>query len=276
MPLKPIIFGIVQGRLIQSPPGHLQWFPQDQWQREFALAENLGYRFIEFIAERGHSPRNPLWTDAGIARIKTLAKKHGLIRYALCNDYIIDHSLAKGSDAMEHSLRLIVQGRKLGIKKFVLPLFEQSELNERNLKTYKPVLRELADSARAHGMMLCLETILNGSRLLRLLDQMGHSNIKLVFDTGNRIAWGHDIYGDIVLLGKEIQHVHIKDKNKDNENVLLGTGLVNFRKVFESLSKIKYAGAFTFETIRGSDPVRTAAYNKQFIEFFIRDVQNAR
>ena len=30
--------GIVQGRLIQSPPGELQWFPQDDWEKEFFIA----------------------------------------------------------------------------------------------------------------------------------------------------------------------------------------------------------------------------------------------
>ena len=42
-------FGIIQGRLTQSPPGCLQWFPQQEWRSEFAKASELGISFIELI-----------------------------------------------------------------------------------------------------------------------------------------------------------------------------------------------------------------------------------
>ena len=44
-------FGIVQGRLTQSPPGCLQWFPQGCWQKEFKIASDIGINYIELIAE---------------------------------------------------------------------------------------------------------------------------------------------------------------------------------------------------------------------------------
>ena len=71
-------FGIVQGRLIQSPKGHLQWFPQNYWESEFFLASAVGFNFIEFIAERDHNENNPLWTDAGINKIKYLVDSNNL------------------------------------------------------------------------------------------------------------------------------------------------------------------------------------------------------
>ena len=36
--------GIVQGRLLQSPPDQLQWFPQERWEEEFPLAEETALR----------------------------------------------------------------------------------------------------------------------------------------------------------------------------------------------------------------------------------------
>jgi hypothetical protein len=59
----------------------------------------------------------------------------------------------------------------------------------------------------------------------------------------------------------------IKDKNAANENVILGTGLVNFLQVFEALAAIQYKGAYTFETNRGKDPLRTAAYNIELVKY---------
>ena len=60
-----IRFGIVQGRLTQSPPGCLQWFPKEIWQQEFDIAKDIGVDYIELIAEVQHNPENPIWTDDG-------------------------------------------------------------------------------------------------------------------------------------------------------------------------------------------------------------------
>jgi len=95
-----------------------------------------------------------------------------------------------------------------------------------------------------------------------------------VYDTGNRVAFGHDLAGDIRLLGNSIAHVHIKDKNSDNANVLLGTGLVNFESVFCALNDIDYSGPYTFETTRGSNPINTAKYNMNLVNFFKDNSEN--
>ena len=265
-------FGIVQGRLIQSPEGSLQWFPQEYWESEFFLAPMLGYKYIELIAERQHNENNPVWADDGIEKIKALAKRNNLLLNVICNDYIIDHALTEDKNVIEQTMKLISQAKLLGIQKLILPLFEKSELREDNFQKYKAILKEIASAAQESNILVCLETILNGKSLLNLLEYLDHPNIKCVFDTGNRIAFGHDIYSDILLLGEQIHHVHIKDKNDQNDNVLLGTGNVNFYKVFESLSRIGFGGPYTFETTRGKDPVRTAKYNLQFVNYFMEEV----
>lgn len=261
-------FGSVQGRLVPSPPGELQWFPQARWKDEFALAREVGIDFIELIAERRDNPDNPLWSEDGIAMLLTLARETGRILHAFCTDYIIDHDLRVGREVVEHTVRLIGQGGRLGMKKLVLPLFEHSELTPDNAGSFIGCLRDLADAARAHGIELCLETILTGTELLDVLEALGHDAVSVVYDTGNRVAFGHDLPGDIRLLGSRIRHVHVKDKNSANQNVLLGTGLVDFKAVFEALRDIGYRGPYTFESQRGHDPLRTARYNMTVVDFF--------
>lgn len=270
---KYIEFGIVQGRLIQSPEGCLQWFPQEHWDSEFFLASALGFNYIELIAERQHNKNNPIWSNEGIEKIKSISKRNNLSLHAFCNDYIIDHSLTDTVDALEQTLKLISQLKLLKIQKLILPLFEKSELTENNFDEYRTVLKNMATEAQENNILICLETVLNGKNLLRFLEYLGHRNVKCVFDTGNRVAFGHDIYSDILLLGEQIHHIHIKDKDDGNNNVFLGAGKVNFYKVFKSLSTIGYKGPYTFETLRGKDPVRTAKYNKLFVEFFLSEVQ---
>ena len=119
------MFGMVQGRLTQSPPGYLQWFPQDSWQDEFNTAASIGINYIELIAEVQHNPENPIWTDAGISKIKQLVKKNDLTLHALCNDYIIEHSFLD-EDVIQQNIDLIDQEKKLGIEKYIMPFFESS------------------------------------------------------------------------------------------------------------------------------------------------------
>jgi sugar phosphate isomerase/epimerase len=264
-------FGIVQGRLIQPPTGQLQWFPQDDWQSEFFISAACGIDYIELIAERDHNPSNPLWTDEGVARIKELVKRNNLSLHALCNDYIIDHALPGSSKVLEQNFQLLEWGRLLGCEKYVLPLFEHSELTAENTAAYIGPLRAIADRAAACGMLVCIETALDGKQLLTLMDRIDHPAVAVVYDTGNRVAFGHDLPADIRLLGAHVRHVHIKDKNAENHNVLLGTGLVNFQAVFEALVDIGYEGPYTFETQRGRDPARTARYNMDVVEFFYRE-----
>ena len=261
-------FGMVQGRLIRPPLGQLQWFPQDHWESEFFLAAALGIDYIELIAERSHNPDNPLWTDHGIGRLKSLVERNKLSVHAFCNDYIVDNALPGSDQVLEQNLRLIERGALLGCEKYILPLFERSELTIENVKEYLAPLRIIADKAAESGITVCLETILNGAQLIKVLDQIDHPAVSVVYDTGNRVAFRQDLPGDIRLLGSRICHIHIKDKSTANENVILGTGLVNFLQVFEALGDIGYNGPYTFETHRGKNPLRTAAYNMGLVKFF--------
>ena len=266
--------GIVQGRLIQSPPGELQWFPKDDWEKEFFIASAIGLENIELIAERNHNSKNPIWSDRGICKLLELSKRNNVNIHTLCNDHIVDYSLVKNSSVLKQNLDLIERGQKLNCNKFVLPFFEESEINMKNYVDFIDPIRIIAEACEKSGMVLCLETILNGEELFILLEELNHGNIKVVFDTGNRIAFGHDLYKDIVALDNKIEHVHIKDKNSKNENILLGTGLVNFLNVFKALKKINYKKSYTFETNRGNNPINTCKFNMNLVNYFYSEAFN--
>ncbi len=266
---KKIPFGIVQGRLSKPPNNELQWFPQDYWESEFFLAKALGFRFIELIAERTHNPDNPIWSDTGIKKIKDLCEKNDLMLYAICNDYIIDNDILgpKHEEVYKQMLHFADKAGLLGMKTIVLPLFEESELNQKNVKDFLPILIEYANYTKKLNLKISLETILNGEQLIDVIDSMKCENVNCVFDTGNRVAHGHDILSDIRLLGERIGHVHLKDKNQKDENVLLGNGLVNFYEVMRALKEIQYDAFYTFETNRGSNPINTAVFNQAFCQY---------
>jgi len=267
-------FGVVQGRLIQTPAGELQCFPGDRWEEEFALAGDLELDFIELFAERNHNPENPLWSEEGKKNIRDLASHHGLLIPSVCDDYTIDHSLISEDGVLDQVKALIKSAGELGAERFILPLFENGELNHANMAQFVDPLKKLADHAEATGLIICLETNLGQHHTMDLLGEIGRDNVKMVYDTGNRAAAGLNLYEEILGFGNQIAHVHLKDKTIEGENVFLGTGRVNFRKVFQALNSIHYHGPYVFETVRGSDPVNTAKFNIQFANFFIGEAQS--
>ena len=117
---KDVRFGVVQGRLIQSPPGELQWFPEGFWEAEFFIAPTIGIDYIELIAERRHNAANPLWREDGIARLQELATRNRLSLHALCNDYVIDHTLTNNDEVLDQCLRLLDQGHNSPLTKSAL------------------------------------------------------------------------------------------------------------------------------------------------------------
>ena len=103
---------------------------------------------------------------------------------------------------------------------------------------------------------ICLETLLEPENLIKLLNLIDLKNIKVVFDTGNRVIQNSNLKDEILKLDQHIGHIHIKDKDIFGNNVILGSGLVNFYQVFSALNEIKYKGSLNFETTRGEIPYR--------------------
>ena len=268
-------FGIVQGRLLRSPPGELQWFPGEDWPKEFHIAKNLGISFIELIAEREYNPNNPLWSEEGRKEIKRVSEETGRNLYSTCTDFIINHGIL-GPDSVnviKHLTEFIMASRDLGCSTVVLPFLEESNLTASSMKNFLGPIKEIAQIAKENRIQIVLETLLNGLELRDLLEEIDQSHVGCVFDTGNRVVDNLNLGDEISFLGSWIKHVHIKDKVKQGRNVLLGTGLVNFYDVFKSLNEINYSGPLVFETTRGTDPEKTAIFHMEICKFFSREAK---
>ena len=74
---------------------------------------------------------------------------------------------------------------------------------------------------------------------------------------------------DIRKFKDAIKHVHLKDKNFKNQNVIFGNGEVNFKSFFHELKKINYKGYFTIESQRGKNIEKQATENCIFFKKLI-------
>ncbi|PEK39637.1 hypothetical protein CN568_24140 [Bacillus pseudomycoides] len=261
-------FGIIQGRLSQTPPEVLQKFP-DNWKEEFFLAKELGLKYIELLVEREFNPNNPIYSPQGLAEIKSVSEQTGVGVNSVCIDTFIQQDFEEGFHKL---IELIPSFAAIGVRRLIIPFFESSELNNVSIQRYKEPLLNCANIAREFGVEICIESSLKADELISFLDDLKNSNVKVCYDTGNSTFFGHDVAGDVVKLGSRITHVHIKDRTFSGENVLLGDGNAEIRNAISLLWNLNYKGGFTFETTRGANPVLTASNHKRLLESMLQDI----
>ena len=265
--------GMMQGRLSDSPDGILDWFPENCWEAEFNTASKLGYGYIELIAEKKHNPDNPIWTGSGMDMMRQVANATQSKLSFLCNNYIIENAILK-EDALVQLERIFRNCHLLGIQHVILPFLEASEIKLKEMKVYSAVLKRHADFAWELGINIHIETNLHGNDLLEFVSLVNAENVFILIDTGNYNLYQFDIFRDIDLFGNLIGHVHIKDRDTNGNNVLMGTGNVDFLKILTALHNISYRGKFTFETNRGLNAVNTAKHNISFFDFLYHEASS--
>ena len=265
-------FGASQGRIVSSENGELQCFPQENWREEFTVASRIGLSFIELLVERQPNKSNPFWSSNGRKEMRQVVSQNDMEIYSCCFDYVIEHDIANQDESFKHELAGFFEAcDDLSVSLIVLPLLEKSDLTKENYKQYVPFIQEIADSLMTASTELCIESLLPATELLEFLELVDRKNVSCVYDSGNRIVDGADLASEIVLLNNWIKHFHIKDKNALGENVILGSGLVDFRSVFGALRDIDYRGCFNFETTRGQIPEKTMAYHYYLSNFFFEE-----
>ena len=272
---KNIKYGFSQGRLTIPYNGELQCFPQYDWQNEFINAGLLGCSFIELLVEREKNNLNPIWSNEGRFEILELCTKNKLKPYSICLDYIINHSLLDDprKDSFKSIENCIEIAVDLDAHMVILPLLEESNLAKKNFLEMAQIIKKAACIAKQCNVYLCIESLVSVKDLNEFISLINMSNVKAVFDTGNRVIETPDLYNEILNLSENLGHIHIKDKDRFGNNVILGSGMVDFCGVFDALNKINFCGALNFETNRGSVPLHTARHNIKFCEFFLENSQ---
>lgn len=267
-----IIYGCSQGRLIKPYNGELQCFPKNKWIEEFKLAQKCGLNFIELFIDEEHNTDNPIWSKNSLSKINIFLNKYSLNPYSACISYIINNSIfdKKFIDKnVEYVINVISKLNLINIKLIILPLLNKSDLCLFDLITVKKILKILVNECRSFNMKLAIESTAYSAELINLLTSINDPNIGYVYDTGNRFEV-EDPFLEITALKEYIFHVHLKDI-KDKQNVIIGNGNINFKKIISILKSIKYNGKYNFETNRGIDPFNTMKNNIRIIDEIIQN-----
>lgn len=265
---KKINIGIVQGRLSKAPKKILQKFPKN-WSDEFNHARKIGYDYIEFFSERNLNNKNPVWSKSLLNEYKILAKKKKLKIYSFVDDFIINNNFTQ-KKIYNYYKKLINNLHFLKIKILILPFYEKSKITKKNYIKFIPNLKKICRYSNIKNIKVLMESNISPELFFLIKKNTKLKNLHFVFDTGNRINLKRNFYNDLLTFSNEIKHIHIKDKNSKIENVILGTGKVNFLKFFKLLKKINYSGNFTIESTRSDDPLVTANKNLKYLKKFLK------
>lgn len=272
--------GIMQGRLSPPSNGRIQSFPVDTWREEFELARRAGLACIEWIYETGTDGRNPIRTGEGVAQIRQLSNSSGVAVKSICADYFMSERLiasdgAVRGEAVEHLRWLLERAEVMGVRYIVLPFVDLSSLkSHQEIEGLVSMLRSVLPAADRAKTELHLETDLIAEDLVAILKLVGHPLVRANYDIGNSAALGHEPAQELLLIGRWLGSVHVKDRIKGGHTVPLGSGNADFDTCFRLIAASAFTGPFILQAARenGLSETELAKRNREFVETHLLDL----
>jgi L-ribulose-5-phosphate 3-epimerase len=165
--------------------------------------------------------------------------------------------------------------QKLGLKliTFHAGFLPHAEKDSRSAKLRQRLI-EIADVFAARNIMLALETGQETAAvLLDFLQKLTRPNVGVNFDPANMILYdkGNPIEA-LRTLGPWIRQVHIKDAQRTKvpgtwgEEVVAGTGEVDWRAFFTALDQVAFKGDFCIEREAGNQRVADIRTARELVE----------
>ena len=255
--------GIMQGRLSPRIDGKIQAYPAKTWQKEFEIAQEIGYAAIEWIVEKPLEV-NALMSKSGMQEIKEIILKTEVRIDYVCADIFMEQPLIRMSQEIreenkEHLKNILVSAKEVGAIGVEIPFVDASSIkNESEINELISCMQEAFKLAEEIGMKISLETDLNPTSFKELLDRINLNHVQANYDIGNSASLGFDPIEEINAIGKRILNVHVKDRKLGSTTVPLGTGDANIKLSLSRLSAINYLGGITMQAARGTDDIEVA------------------
>ena len=260
-------FGIMQGRLTIAKNNILQKLPSN-WEKEYDNLSAVKLDYIEIFTTK-YRDKSPIWKS----NPKFLQKKilsTNLKRLILCDNFILESNVLESKYKKYFNL-LIKKTKLFNNSLLVIPL-DKVLFNDGHYRLVVKKIINLIRISKRNNTVVSFEIDISLSRILKLIKDVNSKNFKITFDTGNIFLLKNNnkyLLNYFMKIKNRINHIHIKDRNIFGDNVILGSGLVNFQMFFNAIKKIKYNKTLTFETHRGKNPIKTAKNNISFIKSYL-------
>jgi hexulose-6-phosphate isomerase len=262
--------GIMQGRLSPRIDGKIQAYPASTWQKEFEIAQEIGYTAIEWIVEKPVET-NALMTDSGKAEIKRVIASTGVRIDYVCADIFMQQPLVRmteeaKSQNKDYLLKILKNAKEVGALGVEIPFVDNSSIkNDKEKQEFIDAMQDAFKLAKDLDLKISLETDLSPFAFRELLEAIGLDFVQANYDIGNSASLGFDPKEELEAYGKKILNVHVKDRKLGGTTVPLGTGSADIQGVFQKLNEIGYAGGITMQAARGENDIDIAKEQLSYI-----------
>ena len=262
--------GIMQGRLSPRIDGKIQAYPASTWQKEFEIAQEIGYAAIEWIVEKPVET-NALMTNSGKAEIKKMIASTEVRIDYVCADIFMQQPLVRmtkdtKSQNKEYLSAILKNAKEVGAIGVEIPFVDNSSIKSENEKLeFIDVMQDAFKLAKDLDLKLSLETDLPPIEFRELLENIDLDHVQANYDIGNSASLGFDPREELEAYGLKILNVHVKDRKLGSTTVPLGTGNANINFVLQKLQEIGYRGGLTMQAARGENDVETAKEQLKYV-----------
>ena len=267
--------GIMQGRLSPRIDSKIQAYPASTWQKEFEIAQEIGYASIEWIVEKPVET-NALMTTSGKTEIKKVIASTGVRIDYVCADIFMQQPLVRmteetKSQNKEYLLKILENAKEVGAIGVEIPFVDNSSIkSDTEKQEFIDVMQGAFNLAKDLDLKISLETDLPPLAFKELLEHIDLDHIQANYDIGNSASLGFDPKQELAAYGQRILNVHVKDRKFGGTTVPLGTGSADIQCVFQKLNEIGYAGGITMQAARGENDIDIAkeqlSYTLEIIE----------
>jgi hexulose-6-phosphate isomerase len=270
--------GIMQGRLSPRIDGKIQAYPASTWQKEFEIAQELGYAAIEWIVEKPVET-NALMTDSGKAEIKRVIASTGVRVDYVCADVFMQQPLVRMTEETklqnkDYLLEILKNSKEVGAIGVEIPFVDNSSIkNDKEKQEFIDAMQDAFKLAKDLDIKISLETDLSPKEFRELLENIDLEHVQANYDIGNSASLGYDPTQEVDAYGSKILNVHVKDRKLRGTTVPLGSGNANIELVFQKLQEVKYTGGITMQAARGENDVETAQKQLLYLKTILSNLK---
>ena len=262
--------GVMQGRMVPSEKkNRIQYFPIKNWKKEMSLMAKNKIHKLEWTINYEKIKFNPLFDQNRLNEIIYLKKKLDIEIPSVTCDFFMEKPFFKKNNEFTLSIlkKIIHNGKKIGIKYFVLPLVDNSSI--KNEKSEKLIINKLNKFKKYlnNDQKILFEIDYSPRKLKRFMSNF-NSKFGISYDSGNSASKGYSINDEKIYFNK-VYNIHIKDRYLNGKTVPLGKGNCDFKSLFFLLKSIKYKRNIILQTARSkNNHVKEIIKNIKFIKKF--------
>jgi hexulose-6-phosphate isomerase len=269
--------GIMQGRLSPRIDGKIQAYPASTWQKEFEIAQEIGYAAIEWIVEKPVET-NALMTDLGKAEIKKVIALTGVRIDYVCADIFMQQPLVRMTEEIksqnkDYLLQILKNAKEVGALGVEIPFVDNSSIkNDNEKQEFIDAMQDAFKLAKDLDIKISLETDLSPIDFKELLELIGLDFVQANYDIGNSASLGFDPKEELYAYGQRILNVHVKDRKLGGTTVPLGTGNADINLVIQKLQEFGYRGGLTMQAARGEDDIKVAKEQLEYLQTILKEI----